>query len=231
MPPSLAAGAGRLTWLGSARRRQQGQAWKSPPGRRSLPMSLPRPLLQWKRLSFPTGLCPLRLDKRFASPSLLPTNRLPNTKCFSRCSSPSSGPCQGSGVQLASTWKLFLSRTHVEPKAAHTHRPGPWSPHAGPWKLGCNTPGNRQPLATQRGASRGHLVHGAPGPGRGCWARGHSAGPALSACWCRWREHRSPAVAKGLAERGKAKKSGWLKGIRGAVWPRQESGSDPRDGG
>ena len=42
---------------------------------------------------------------------------------------------------------------------------------------------------------------------------------------------RSPAVAKGLAERVKAKKSGWLKGIRGGVWPHQESGSDPRNGG
>lgn len=114
-----------------------------------------------------------------------PPSRLPNTKCFSRYSSPSSGP-PGLKSPAGIHMKALPVQNPRGTQGCHTHRLGPWAPHAGPWKLGSNTPGNRQ-RATQREEPPG-----------GTWSMVHLGlaedaehvdtvlGQHL-ACWCRWR--------------------------------------------
>lgn len=60
----------------------------------------------------------------------------------------------------------------MEPKAAHTHSPGPGAPHTGPRKLGHGAPGRKQPRATQESGLCGHLNP---------WGLGAVAGPGASA--------------------------------------------------
>ena len=138
----------------------------SPPDGLFFPVSLPRPLLRWKRLSrlISTGSHWYLSSQpaRTLCPAVLPSHQqAPKHKVFFSLQLPLVGHCQGRGQAPESSWHPHESPSCSEP-TWNPKLPTPTALAQGPrmqghGNLAMTLQGRNSPKPSRRGASRGHL--------------------------------------------------------------------------